>query len=137
MANDALSKLQEMDDYEFEHLIANLWEEMGYQTEVSQQSQDKGVDVRAINQQGEKHLIQAKRHGPGSKVSQPKIQQYGSLYRQENNVDKVYVVTTNEFTPQAKEIADKIGVKLVNGKGLIGLINRSASNNTTQKTDSI
>lgn len=81
MTNVLLSKLREIDPTEFEYLIADLWEQMGYQTEVSQQSRDKGIDVRATNQLGEKHLIQVKRHGPNTKVTQKEIQQSGSLYR--------------------------------------------------------
>jgi hypothetical protein len=117
-----------MDPYEFEHLIADLWEEMGFQTEVIQQSQDKGIDIRATNQLGQKHLIQVKRHGPNSVVGDPKIREYAGLYRQENGVDEVYVVTTNGFTSQARDTADSVGVELVDDERLITLIAQNDEN---------
>jgi uncharacterized protein YjbI with pentapeptide repeats len=122
---------------------------MGYQTEVSQDSQDGGVDIQAINVRGEKHLIQVKRYGADTTVGGRKIREYGSLYQLEDGVDNVYVVTTNEFTSQAKEMADKLDVKLVNGTELADRIeqnkkivreyfsdSRSIKNTSTvQKTD--
>ena len=125
MTQNLLSQLREMDPYEFEHLIADLWEEMGFQTEVIQQSQDKGIDIRATNQLGQKHLIQVKRHGPNSVVGDPKIREYAGLYRQENGVDEVYVVTTNGFTSQARDTADSVGVELVDDERLIEIITQN------------
>ncbi|ERG97719.1 MAG: restriction endonuclease [Haloquadratum sp. J07HQX50] len=122
MTQSLISQLREVDPYEFEHLIADLWEEMGFQTEVLQQSQDKGVDIRATNQLGQKHLIQVKRHGPNSVVGDPKIREYAGLYRLEDSVDQVYVVTTNGFTPQAMDTADTVDVELVNHERLTELI---------------
>lgn len=40
-------QLQTMDNYAFEHFVADLWEMMGWQTEVSQASLDAGIDVIA------------------------------------------------------------------------------------------
>jgi|APHM01.1.fsa_nt_gi bacterial surface protein 26-residue repeat len=125
MTQNLLSQLRKIDPYEFEHLIADLWEEMGFQTEVIQQSQDKGIDVRATNQLGQKHLIQVKRHGANSVVGDPKIREYAGLYRLEDNVDEVYVVTTNGFTSRAKDTADSVGVELVDDERLIELITQN------------
>ncbi len=47
MNNKTLSHLQEMDSREFEHLIGDLWQRMGYETDVVKHSADKGIDVRA------------------------------------------------------------------------------------------
>ena len=57
-------RLQAMDDFQFEHLIADLWEQQGWTTEVEQQSSDAGVDIRATKSQPypRKALIQAKRY---------------------------------------------------------------------------
>jgi surface protein len=125
VTQNLLSQLRKIDPYVFEHLIADLWEEMGFQTEVIQQSQDKGIDVRATNQLGQKHLIQVKRHGPNSVVDDPKIREYAGLYRLEDNIDDVYVVTTNGFTSQARDTADSVGVELVDDERLIELITQN------------
>lgn len=122
MSDDMLQELRKAKPFDFEHLIADLWEQMGYQTDVIQQSNDKGIDVQAIDQLGEKYLIQVKRHGPDSTISGPQIREYSGLYLQEDGVDRVYVVTTNEFTQQANQIAEEVGVKLINGDQLVRLI---------------
>ncbi len=116
--------LQQMDPYEFEHFIAELWTRMGWETTVSSASTDKGVDVIARKETPYEQtlLIQAKRYGPNSTVGLPDIQQYSSLRHQYDDVDKVLVVTTNEFTGQARELADQLNVKLINGNDLAELI---------------
>ena len=118
--------LQKMDPYDFEYFIADLWEAMGWDTEVSSAAQDRGVDVIATKSipYEQTTLIQAKRYGSNTTVGSPEIQQYASLEDQYAGVDKVAVVTTNEFTNQARELADRLNVKLINGNDLVGLIER-------------
>jgi hypothetical protein len=114
-----------MDPYDFEQFVADLWERMGWETEVSAASADEGVDVvaRKNTPYEQTTLIQAKRYGPNTTVGSPDIQQYASLDDQYDGVDTVVVVTTNTFTTQARELADRLDVKLVDGDALAGLIN--------------
>jgi restriction endonuclease Mrr len=116
--------LQQMDPYEFEHFVADLWERMGWETDVSAASMDEGVDVIARKQTPYEQttLIQAKRYGPNTTVGSPDIQQYASLDQQYTGVDKVVVVTTNEFTGQARDLAERLNVKLINGDTLAELV---------------
>ena len=116
--------LQQMDPYDFEHFVADLWNRMGWQTEVSSASMDEGVDVIARKQHPYEQttLIQAKRYGPNTTVGSPDIQQYASLGHQYDGVDKVVVVTTNEFTGQARDLANRLNVKLINGDDLTSLV---------------
>ena len=117
-------RLQRMDEYDFEYFVADIWERMGWDCEVSQASADAGIDVVATksNPYDRKELIQAKRYGPNTTVGGPKIREYASLKQQESNVDSVAVVTTNSFTRQAKEVAEKMNVKLVNGDDLASMV---------------
>lgn len=117
-------QLQKIDDYDFEHFIAELWEQQGWKTTVSQKSVDSGVDVAAIKQAPypQKTLIQAKRYAEGNNVSSTAIQQYASLKYQQDNVDTVIVVTTSSFTREAEKRAEELNVKLVDGDGLVSLI---------------
>lgn len=123
---DIKQKLQSMDDYEFEHFVADLWETMGWDCEVSTASNDKGIDVRAKKTApyDQKALIQAKRYSKGNKVGSPAIQQYSSLKHQEDNVDKVVVVTTSSYSRNAKELADDLNVKLIDGGDLVVLVDQ-------------
>ena len=119
-----LAHLQRLDDYEFEHFVADLWERQGWDAEVSQASVDAGVDVTATKETPyhQKLLIQAKRYGPNTTVGGPDIQQYASLKHQQGNVDKVAVVTTNRFTSHAENRAQELNVKTIDGQGLVALI---------------
>jgi hypothetical protein len=116
--------LQQMDPYEFEHFVADLWKRMGWETTVSTASADKGVDITARKSRPYEQLllIQAKRYGPNTTVGSPDVQQYASLRQQFENVDKVLIVTTNGYSRQAREIADDLNVKLIDGDGLVELI---------------
>jgi HJR/Mrr/RecB family endonuclease len=116
--------LQDVDPFEFERLVAALWDELGYQTTVTQSSKDKGVDVvaRQSTPVEQTVVIQAKRYGPNTKVGREEVQQYASLHRQEPDADLVVVVTTGAFTGPAMEAAGDLDVKLVDGDRLVEIL---------------
>lgn len=117
-------RLQQMDDYDFEHFVADLWERRGWDCEVSQASVDAGIDVTATKSvpYKQKKLIQAKRYGENTTVGGPEIQQYASLKHQQADADSVVVVTSNAFTNSAETRASDLNVKLVDGDDLENLI---------------
>ena len=117
--------MQEMDPYRFEHLVADVWEFQGYETRVSQESNDRGVDVVAYKETPypEKVVIQAKRYGDSNTVGSPEVQQYASLLPQED-ADAVAIVTSGAFTQQARDISEQLNVKLIDGADLCELIAR-------------
>lgn len=117
-----LDHLREIDPYEFEEFVAKVWDGMGYETEVTQGAQDRGIDVVAEKAEpyNKKSLIQAKRKGDGNKVSAPTVRKCSGL-KHDNGVDEVLIVTTTSFTSQAREEADKYNVKLIGGKKLLEL----------------
>ncbi len=113
-----------MDDYQFEHFIGDLWGVIGWETEVSQASQDYGIDVTAWRDfpVRSKILIQVKRYGPNNRVGGPEVQQYHSMRDMEKNVDMAMIVTSSEFTSQAIDTAERLNVKLVGGQRLAEII---------------
>ncbi|WP_251330417.1 M48 family metalloprotease [Haloplanus pelagicus] len=119
-----LATLQSMDEYEFEHLVAELWNEIGWRTSVTTASVDRGIDVIAEQDSPfpQKQIIQAKRYSSDNPVSSSEVQQYAGLYAQEDDVDAVIVVTTGRFTSNASEVAVDSNVKLVDGDDLCKLI---------------
>jgi restriction system protein len=128
MCETLLAKLRQLSPAEFEHLVADLWDRAGYETYVSPQSNDRGIDVQAVRPSDDiKKLIQAKRYGPDRKVSGPEIQQYAALRIQEENVDEVVVVTTSAFTDQAEGRAAELGVRLIDGSTLVALVEDARS----------
>lgn len=75
--DEVLAQLRRMDEYEFEYLVAEVWERRGWETTVTTGSTDRGIDVIAQKSSpfSQKHLIQAKRYSEGSKIGGPDIQQ--------------------------------------------------------------
>jgi transcription elongation factor Elf1 len=125
MSNESvLPELRQMDAYEFEQLVANVWEQRGWDTTVTSGSADRGIDVIAKRASPirQKQLIQAKRYAESNRIGAPDIQQYSSLKHQESNVDAVVVVTTSSFTSQAQQTATDLNVKLVSGRDLVDMM---------------
>jgi restriction endonuclease Mrr len=121
---ELLGKLRTIDAYAFERLVADLWEERGWETTVTSGSNDGGIDVIAEQHVPfqQKQLIQAKRYSRENLVGSPEIQQYSSLRRQVPGVDSVIIVTTSGFTAQAKETAHDLNVKLVDASALYEIL---------------
>ncbi len=109
-----LSHVDELDGYEFEWLIAGLYEKKGYSASVTSSSGDYGIDVLAKKGK-EKLAIQAKRYSGKVGVKAVQEASAGANYY---NATSAIVVTNSFFTDPAKQLAKKIGVKLINKKRL-------------------
>lgn len=121
-----LSSLQQMDEYEFERLVGNLWTEQGWDTTVTQGSSDRGVDVVAVKEDPfkQRQLIQAKRYSDGNNVGSSEMQKYSGLYARDEPVDAVVVVTTSGFTSEAERVAANRDVKIIDGSKLAEMIEK-------------
>ena len=93
---------------QFEHLIAYLFNQLGYKAEVTKLSGDQGIDVIATKGKT-KIAIQAKCYSQtvGNHAIMEAVA--GAKYY---NADKVMVVTNNYFTKSAKELAQSNNVVL-------------------------
>jgi len=120
-------KLTALDGVEFEQFIADLWEAMGWQTTVTQQTGDDGIDVVAKRDgiYPQKRLIQAKCVQAGVKISRSRVQKVSYLHTKPG-VDEAVLVTTGTFTDGAKSSAERANVKLVNIDDLIALVRQYA-----------
>ncbi|WP_192918508.1 restriction endonuclease [Salinigranum salinum] len=109
-----------MNGYEFEKAVADLFEQRGWETTVTNKSQDRGIDIIAERTDPfiEKMVIQAKKYALDNKIGSPDVQQYNSLRSQVDGTDKVIIVTTSSFTKQAKSVANDLNVKLIEGTTL-------------------
>lgn len=120
---DLLATLQSMDDEDFEYFLADLWSVQGWDCDVSQKSQDKSLDVMAERDDPyhQRHAIQAKRYQAGNNVSGPTVSEISSL-TDYFDADLALIVTTSDFTSDARDRADQLGVKLIDGKQLVQII---------------
>lgn len=122
---DVLSEIRSIKPESFEYFISDLWEYIGYNTNVTKHSSDKGIDIVASREfpYNERILIQAKRYGSESTISGPEMQKYGRLSGKED-IDTVLIISTGGFTKQAEEIADEDNLKCIGGKSLSNLVIR-------------
>jgi restriction system protein len=121
-----LDILYKIDPYDFEKLISQLIENMGYQNvEVTARTGDKGIDVVGEIEVGitsVKEVIQAKRT-KGNIQRKVLDALRGSLHRY--GAIRGTIITTSNFSKGAKEAAFEMGappITLINGKKLIDLL---------------
>ncbi len=122
-----IEKIQQMDPFQFEFLVAELLRKIGYENvEVTKRSGDKGIDVKGNLTVGGltnvKTVIQVKRYKKGINISGKYITQL----RGSAEVDqRGLIITTSDFTKDAKnesKAMNKMPVALVNGEKLIDLL---------------
>lgn len=107
---------------EFEHFVAAVWDARGYDTELTQLSNDGGKDAIA-RKKGRRIGIQAKRYQQSNRVTGPEIQQYGAMLHDEA-IDEVVIVTSSTFTNAAYRRAQEINIDLVDGERLLTLADK-------------
>lgn len=105
-----ITQVDEMSDIEFEHFAADMFEALGYNSRVTQKSSDFGVDVIArtfLFNVG----IQCKHLSDGV-VGVEAVQEIvaGKTFY---DLDKAVVITNKYFTNQAKMLANKNHVTLL------------------------
>lgn len=118
--------LHEMDPKNFEHLIAHMLEQMGYENvEVVGKSGDGGVDVEADIQVGitwVHEVVQAKRYKSTVPVKEVAALR-GALHQ--FNAIRGTLITTSKFSKAAQEAAFPSGappITLVDGDELVDLL---------------
>lgn len=127
--DELLAELRAIDPYEFEHLVADIWEYMGWETTVTNESQDGGVDIVARKDLPfpQKQLIQAKRYSHQNKIRLDDVQQYSSLYlnrssKRDVDADVVALVTTSSLTQPARKKASEVNLRIVDGDDLTQML---------------
>lgn len=106
--NVTINDIDLMNGAEFEHFIAQLFQNLGYKTEITKHSGDQGIDIIAENN-GVKIGIQAKCYS--SSVSNSAIQEVVAG-KNHYRLDKALVITNSTFTKSAIELANSNGVIL-------------------------
>jgi restriction system protein len=125
-ALDTIQNLLDLDGYEFEQLMLQLFEAIPEFDEVrrTRSRADGGIDLVAINTThfvGGRIAIQAKRYASHRKVDIAAVREIvGSISQREFN--KGIIVTTSDFTKAAREEATRLGVELYDGERLLWLL---------------
>lgn len=117
--------LRKMDPDDFERLIADWFSKRGYiNVKKVGRSNDRGLDVLATNSTtGELEFVQCKRYREKNNVDRCPIQEVHSLLHT-RKASVGWVITTSDFTKDAKDEAHITGIKLMNGKELLSSLSR-------------
>jgi HJR/Mrr/RecB family endonuclease len=109
-----------MTGIEFENFLADVFREWGYVVETTKSTGDQGVDL-VISKGGRRVAVQAKGY-PGTTVGNKAIQEAHagrSFYR----CDSSAVITNSSFTTGAVELAKSVDCALIDGPGIVALLN--------------
>lgn len=130
---ELINTLQQMSPKEFEHFIAELFEGLGYDTEIVGGSYDGGVDVIA-RKDGAVNLIQCKKFISREVTVGAVRDFYGAMA---NNLAHAqgYFITTNRFTLEARKFAEDKPIELIDRFKLIHLI--KVANKTDIQVESV
>lgn len=110
--------------FEFEDFIAELFKKMGYNTEVTSKTGDYGIDVIA-KERNDVIAIQVKKYSKGNNVSNRDVQRLlGAMHLRTIKANKAILITTSDFTIQAKEQAKESPIELWNGSYLNDIVGK-------------
>ena len=105
---------------DFEYLVAEAYRRQGYAVDYSLgKGADGGVDL-VLRKDGRKVLVQCKQWKTFS-VGRPVLQQMAGI-RNDEQADEVIVVTTGQFTGDARAYAEGKPIRLVDGPRLLELV---------------
>lgn len=109
----------------FEKILAEMYEQMGYEVEITKGSGDQGADLILVKD-GKKTVVQAK-HSK-SKVSSDAVREAIAAKRF-YNADYGVVITNSSFQPNAMELAETDQIEMIDNEKLT----RMMSNNPQEE----
>ena len=117
----AIESYHRMNAREFEEALAYLCRRDGCpEASVVGKAGDLGADVLAITPDGRRMVLQAKRYVAGNSVTGPALQKFGGTCYSVHRADIAAVVTTSQFTKQAREYAAAMRIALFDNDALAG-----------------
>jgi restriction endonuclease Mrr len=111
--------MQNLDPKEFEKLVASVYEKEGYDVRVTGRSHDGGIDVEAERSSGgglDRVIIQCKRQKEN--VGRPILQHLWGVLSSDPQITRCDLVTSADFSAEARAFAKGKRITLVNGKEL-------------------
>ena len=119
---DARPNLMDLNPFEFENLVGNLFMQMGLNTRQTQTSRDGGVDVIAFDTRpifGGKVVIQAKRYKNTVGIAAAR-DLYGTMINE--GASKGILITTSQYGRDTYEFVKDKPIELIDGAGMLYLL---------------
>lgn len=115
----SISQMQVLVPERFEELVAGMFKQQGYGATVTPLQGDHGIDVILRAPNGEKEVVQCKRYQ--GQVGEPIVRDFfGAMMHV--TAARGYIVTTGEFTQQAKSWARGKPIELIDGRRLTQML---------------
>lgn len=116
------SNFLDISHFDFEKFIAKLFEKMGYHVELTPKTSDYGIDIIAKDDKG-KIAIQVKQYKNGNNIGNETIQNLlGAMWRMK--AYKAIIITTSDFTRQARIQAEDSPIELWNLQTLKNIVRK-------------
>ena len=117
---DLLTRVRAIDWFQFEKFIALMYRRLGYTvTRRGGANPDGGIDL-VIEKDGQRSAVQCKKWKSWN-IGVKTVREFlGALT--DAQIQKGIFVTLCGYTGEAKQLADKHGIEIVNEKGLAGMI---------------
>jgi Holliday junction resolvasome RuvABC ATP-dependent DNA helicase subunit len=122
-AHSPASDLQRLSGIEFEKVVLALLVSMGFRAEMTRTTGDGGIDIIAVLNRpivGGRFLIQCKRFE--APIGSPIVREFYGAVVADRMATKGILITTSEFTPQAREFARNVPLELIDGQQLKSLL---------------
>jgi hypothetical protein len=115
-----IDRLRKIDWYQFEKFVAWVYENRGFRvTKKGGAKPDGGIDL-IIEKDGQKKAVQCK-HWKGRDVGVKAVREFlGALT--DAQIPKGIFITLNGYTADAKQLAEKRGIEIINETGLCSML---------------
>ena len=114
-----VEQMRQLTPSEFEAFVASYFVRQGYQVVNVRDTKDNGVDVLLTDQHGQQTVVQCKRYR--GNVGEPIVRDlYGTMIH--TGAAHAYLITTAGFSSEAKRWALGKPITLVDGPGLVALL---------------
>lgn len=120
---NTLEQLRKLSPRQFEDYIANLFQHLGFRTEVVGGSYDGGIDIIATRN-GEKYYIQCKKFIT-SQVPVGAVRDFYGAIVDRQVYTKAFFITTNVFTLEAEKFCEDKPIELIDGPKLMEYIRQA------------
>lgn len=115
--------LLDVDPFDFEDLITNLFRKMGYDAKTTQKTNDGGIDCELYSSDpilGGKFIVQVKRYK--NNIDIPKLREFESVLRNSDAMKGIFI-STSSFSLQCEKFASENNIQLIDGNNLIKHLN--------------
>ena len=109
--------------FEFEEIITNMYQRLGYKTKLTPPRKDNGADV-ILTKKGKKYVVQVKHYKEENKINRQSLQQLQGSAKH-YHAHGMKFITSGFYTSSAKDYSYQHGIEILNYDELVDIMLRS------------